>query len=194
MKRLLISTLLFVMFIVFAVDASFAKKKPGKQVQEEYQATLSTPILGAFTANFGIEGYTSDDEMQGLAQTFARRGTEGLEDALRKHRLGYFQLGNSGTSDLVLVMVTSTEGVRRLGMLGVAPNRFLLGSSQAPGSSFQYVEFPWTFIQIEVDEHGNGKGSVTPLAKMVFNQQGKMVVKPAAPSNIPRLLDVHAVK
>lgn len=194
MKRVLVSTLLFVTCIVFVVDASLAKKKPGKHVQEEYEATLGPPILGASNVSFGIEEYTTDEEMQGLAQTFAQRGAEGVETALRKGRKGYFQLANYESSDIVLAMVTSTNGVRRLGIVGIAPNRFIAAGPAQNQTSFGYFEFPWTFIQIEVDEKGNGKGSLIPLAKVVFNEQGKMVVKPLAASNIPRLANVHSIK
>jgi len=194
MKCILISTLLFVTCLVLTMDAGFAKKKPGKHVQEEYVANLGPPLLGASTVSFGIEEVTTDEEMQGLAQTFAQRGAEGIETALRKGRKGYFQLGNYESSDIVLAMVTSTDGVRRLGIVGIAPNRFLAAGPAQNQTSFGFVEFPWTFIQVEVDEKGNGKGSIIPLAKVVFNEQGKMVVKPLVPSNIPRLVNVHSVK
>lgn len=193
-KRVIVSTLLFVTCVVFALDASLAKKKPGKHVQEEYVANLGPLLLGASTVSFGIEDFTTDEEMQGLAQTFAQRGAEGIETALRKGRKGYFKLGNYEPNDIVLAMVTSTDGVRRLGIVGIAPNRFLAAGPVQTETSFGYAEYPWTFIQVEVDKQGNGKGSIIPLAKVVFNEQGKMVVKLLATSNIPRLVNVHLVK
>lgn len=194
MKRASVYTLLIITCVVLALDAGLAKKKPGKHVQEEYVANLGPPLLGASTVSFGIEDFTTDEEMQALAQTFAQRGAEGVETVLRKGRKGYFQLGNYESSDIVLAMVTSTDGVRRLGIVGIAPNRFLAAGPAQNQTSFGYFEFPWTFIQVEVDEQGKGKGSIVPLAKVVFNQQGKMVVKPLAASNIPRLVNVHSVK
>jgi hypothetical protein len=79
------------------------------------------------------------------------------------------------------------------------PNDRLQGEDSSVGLVFVgHHGYPWTFLHIEVDEQGHGKGLIVLFAKVVFNQAGRMVVESmgARTGNAAtaRLVDVHSVK
>jgi hypothetical protein len=191
MKRLFISTLLSVTSMVFVQDASFAKKKPEKRVQEQFEATISAPTSGVKTLTIVIEEFSTDDEVRELAQTFSNKGEAALVHALGKAKKGRYYVYES--MPIRAIISTSEGGGRKLDIVGDAPPEqasWFMGYDVAP-----YLEgYPWTFIQLSVDEQGNGKGLIIPYAKVVFNDKGRIVVKPRGLGKIPQLVNVHLVK
>ena len=61
MKRLLIPTILCVTYLVFGVGETFAKKKPEKPIQEQFEATIS-PLTGSRSMTIAIEEFSTNDE------------------------------------------------------------------------------------------------------------------------------------
>src|SRR5581483_6346285 len=51
--------------------------------------TMSTRGHGATNFELRLDGYTSDDEMARLSDLESRKGPQGLESELYRHRLGF---------------------------------------------------------------------------------------------------------
>jgi len=184
MRRQLISAVLCTTFLLLGVGATFAKKKAEKAVQERFEATISPAFSSDNSVSIAIQEFSTDEDVQGLAQAFARGGEDSLEKALGKVKKGYFRLGAGQTMPLLIVQSSSEGAVRRLNILGWAPTVF--GGAGDTQVSIGHRGYPYTCIQLEVDEKGNGTGLLVPFANVVFNQQGRMVIKPMsrAPSRL----------
>ena len=175
MKRLLIPTILCVTYLVFGVGATSAKKKPEKPIQEQFEATIS-PMISPRSMTIAIEEFSTNDEMQAIAQAFAKGGEDAVESSMRKIKKGYYQIERGEVMPIELIQLKSAAGVRSLGIVGEASDRF---QGTSPDKVFiGHRGYPYTFIEIEVDQQGNGKGLMIPFAKLVFNKQGQMVVEP----------------
>jgi hypothetical protein len=176
MGRQLISTVLCTSCLLLGVGAAFAKKKAEKPVRERFEATMSPALSSDNSVSIAIEEFSTDEEVQDLAQAFARGGEDSLEKALGKIKKGYFRTGAGQTMPLLIVQSSSEGAVRRLNILGRAPTVF--GGAGDTQVSIGHRSYPYTCIQLEVDEKGDGTGLLVPFANVVFNQQGRMVIKP----------------
>jgi hypothetical protein len=90
----------------------------------------------------------------------------------------------------------SESGVRRLGIVGAASDR--VRAEYGGQVIIGHRGYPFTFIEIQVDEQGNGKGTMIPFTKLVFNKQGMMNVESmgvvTGSAGKANLVNVHSVK
>lgn len=191
MRRTLISTVLCTACLLLGVSVTFAKKKAEKPVQERFEATMSPAFSSDNSVTVAIEEFSTDEEVQDLAQAFARGGADSLEKALGKIKKGYFGMAGGQTMPLLIVQSSAEGGVRRLNILGQAPTLF--GGAGDVQVSIGHRGYPYTCIQLEVDEKGKGTGLLVPYANVVFNQQGRIVIKPMSRA-ATRLVNVHLEK
>jgi hypothetical protein len=188
MGRHWISAIVVVVCLAWATGLTYAKGKEEKPVQERFVATVSAQ---ASDIRISIQEYSSVEEMQNFAQSFNRGGEDALRKALGKSKKGFFRLGDGPTMPLMIVQSQSAGSARRLNMLGLAPTVF---SGQFGGSvSIGHRGYDYTFIQLEVDGQGKGRGALVPYANVVFDPQGRIVVKPmgAVDRRPLQLVNVH---
>lgn len=188
MSRQWISATLVVLCLAWAPDLTHAKKSEEKPVQERFEATVS-PQAG--NLRISIQEYSNDEEMQDFAQAFMSGGEGALRKALGKSKKGSFVLGEGMTMPLMIVQSQTAGSGRKLFLLGLAPTVF---AGQFGGSvSIGHRGYDYTFIQLEVDEQGKGKGALVPYANVVFNPEGRIVIKPmgAVDKRPLPLLNVH---
>ena len=178
MNRLLISTILCFTSLPLYIATSFAKEKGQKGVQERFDASIIPPLSSNNSLSVAIQEFSSEEEVQDLARTFAQGGKDGLDKALAKIKKGYFIVAG-GLSMPLLVITSSSDGtVRRLNLIGLAPTHF---EGEFGGSvSVGHRGYPYTYIQLEIDEQGNGKGRMVLYASVTFDPQGRTMIKPMA--------------
>jgi hypothetical protein len=192
MKRQITSLTLLVACLFGGVSTVFAKKKP---VIENIQARLYSPPNDPLNkeVRVAIYEYSTDQELQDLAQAFARRGKDGLVSALGRMKKGYMQFpGAAGDWPVELVESKSLGAMRRLTIVAQRGQSYSETpyTQQMPGGigrtnvrlegRFDQTnlgqEYPYICVQVEFDEQGNGKGEIVVYAKLGFDSAGHMTI------------------
>jgi hypothetical protein len=176
MKRRAILAILGVTCAVLVAGWSFGIKENEKSFQERFEAVMSPSLSANDRVSVAIREFSSDQELKELAQTFAKGGEGALQKALGKINKGRFRIGDEGTMPLLIITSEQAGPLRRLNLIGKAPSIPVQGF--AGSISTQHQGFPYTFIQLEVDERGNGRGALILYVNLTFNSQGRMAIKP----------------
>lgn len=189
MKRLALLALLGTGCLLVGVVPGVAKK-PAKPTIETFEATAS----GVGVLRFEIEEFSTDQDIQELAQKYARGGEDAVESALGKIEKGRSLVRNE-TYPIRVVLSASRDGVRTLNIVAVAADRIVgdLGGQVSIG----HRGYPFSFVLLKIDQQGKGSGQEVPFAAIQFNKEGGLRVKPmevgsGANAAIP-LANVHAV-
>jgi hypothetical protein len=221
MRRILTWGLLCSVVFVLNVAPGFGGQEPKQVVHERYtgkfvqapggvnllskgmaETRQATYVYLYETVNVAIQEYTSSQEVRDLAKTFQNGGDDALQKALSKRKNGHFQIGQ-GPSMSVLYATSSSQGKSRiLSIIGKAPPWFskpsiALTTEESGTTRVTAVAHAYTFIELRIDENGNGNGQVVLFAFLVFDQQGQAIVKPIrmeAGSQVFQLGDVHSEK
>ncbi len=170
--------------------STFAKKKAEKPVQERFEATIAPPISDDNSLQVAIEEFSTDEEVQNLAQAFARGGEDALWKVLHGTKKGYFTMGSGQTMPISTIESISAGGTRKLNIIGEAPSIFRGVNGSV---SIGHNGYPYTWIGFVVDEQGNSKGSLIPYANIRFNKEGRMEIISMKSANI-QLVNVHLQK
>jgi hypothetical protein len=145
-----------------------SKKRPVIERIEARVAPIYTSVGSNRDVTIVIYEYSTDQELQDLAQAFARRGKDGLRSALGKMKKGYMEApGVAGNLSVELAESKSLGAIRRLTIVADRGQ----ASSYLGGE-----EYPFTCVQLELDEQGNGKGEIVVYAKLGFNSVGQMTI------------------
>lgn len=136
-----------------------------------------------------IQEYTTAQEQRQLTEIYLHAGKDALEKALYKTKKGFFRIGQ-GPLMPVLYATTTPQGAGRiLGLIGETPT----SSTNFPADVFNLpprVPHVYTFIQLVVDEHGNGTGLLVLYAGVEFDKQARPLIKPALKQSY-QLGEVH---
>jgi hypothetical protein len=192
MTRLAIATVICVGCLIFGAGDCSAKKKRERPVQEHFEATIS-PVPMSVSGDrvaIAIEGFTSEQELQDLARTFLSGGKRTLRGAMGKMRKGYLDVPGGRDRMPIETLESNWSGAVR--NLTIVAERGL----EYWGISYTDrldVDYPYTCVQLGVDEQGNGKGTIIRFAKVTFNAQGRMVIENWSRQPL-RLINVHLVK
>jgi len=197
MTKHVISMAMLVALLLFGSSMADAKKKPEAPVMETFAANFAGP--GAPSLTVAIQEFSTDDEVQELAQSYARGGEDSLRNAMGKNKKGYFKMASGETMRLRIIQDQPSGAGRRLLLVGEAPRAFSPeATAQANGPGPRVVEighrgYDYSDIQLQVDGQGNGKGVLIPYCSVVFNKQGKLAITPMyRQSN--QLVNVHREK
>jgi len=186
----LIATSLGAGFLVFGLSGTFAKHKAEVPALERFEAGMSQPLGESTSLSVEVEAFSSDAEVEALRQSFGKGGEDALLSAFHRTTKGHFTMGSGTRMPIRALQSSSGGGVRRLNIIGEAPTVF-------PGArgfvSMGHRGFPYTFIQLAVDDQGKGKGTLIPFAKVVFDKEGRLQVISMSVDNI-QLVNVHSVK
>jgi hypothetical protein len=207
MRKQIISVPMLVALLLFGTSAADAKKKPEAPVLESFVANVEGEP-GSPHLTVAIQEFTTDDEVQELAQRYARGGEGSLRSALDKSKKGYFNLGSSETMRLRIIQDRPNGAGRRLLLVGETPRAYSpQAAAQASGPAPRLVLAGgggYTAIQLDVDGQGNGKGLMLPFCKVGFTAQGQLAITPMAatsPLNVVQaahppyqLVNVHREK
>ncbi len=192
MKRQITSLMLMVACLFGGVSAVSSKKRPVMECIEARVATIPVSVGSSGHVRIVIYEYSTDEELQHLAQAFARRGKDGLESGLGKMKKGYMQVrGEAHDLDVELAESKSQGAIRRLTIVAegyVAPLPTL-------GMQTDCVrqDYPFTCVQLEFDEQGNGNGEIAVCAKLGFNSLGHMTIT-RGNTRLFELVDVRSSK
>lgn len=184
-----------------AVVPGAAKKKPAKPIIETFEATLP----GHGVLRFEVEEYSTDQDVQELAQAYVKGGIATLESTLNKsekgrYRYELFQINFGNIRQVYpirLIRSTSEGGFRMLYIIADAADWVYAGAPARPQEIGHYG-YPYTVVQVRIDPNGKGVGEQVPLAAIFFNKQGTIAINPMpirldSGDRVVHLINMHAV-
>ena len=171
MKRSLFLSLACVVSFTVGVPGASGKQKSGKPAPVLYHATLYSPFLNSpWPLEIVVEEVSSDEELKELAQAYATGGERALTKAMDKLHKGYCDLGPNRM--VASIVQSKPDGAnRRVDVLAKFPSQSRIMQYFA-----ELPDYPYIYIQIKLDEHGIGKGTLTPKTRVTFNPQGQVTL------------------
>src|SRR5262245_45012695 len=194
MRRKLISLtcLLLALFVLMPAalrlpPAGAQSKRAGKEVYRGNITYIGGPrgsVTDFFTLT--INSYTSDTEVLRFTDLLKREGQDEFWKAVGKEKRGTIQIGSGLSRDLNAVWITQTEEGRRISAIA---ERWLGFGELRRGA--RSVDYPFTYIELYVEEDGDVEGSLFPAARVRFKGEKTIEVEnfgiyPARLVNIKR--------
>ena len=180
MKRF--ATLVVGMCLLVGVVPGVAKKKPAKPVIETFEATLT----GLGVLRLEVEEFSTDQDVQELAQAYAKGGKDGVGRSLESNEKGRYryQLWDSSPRNpgfqafpIRFIQSASKGGIRTLYIIADAADSALVGQP-VHMEPINHRGYPFTVIELHIDQQGKGIGQQVPFSAIVFNKQGTLDVNP----------------
>ena len=138
-----------------------------KEVYTGTVAAIGGQFAGAsrpFTLE--ITGFTPSEEAQHDFDILRAQGQDDFIKAISHKKFGYFSLDGQPGRDLRFVQESQTEKGRKITILF---ERWLRMFEVKYGTRSQ--DYPFTYIELFVNDNGNGEGSVIGLAKVSFDKK-----------------------
>lgn len=136
--------------------------KGGKEVYRGNITYIGGPrgsVTDFFTLT--IEGYTPETEVNRLIDLLRREGQDEFWRAVDKGKRGTIQIGSGLSRDLNMVWITQTEEGRKISAIA---ERWLGFGELRRGA--RSVDYPFTYIELWVEEDGDVEGSLFPAARV----------------------------
>lgn len=200
MKRL--AALVVGLSLLISVLPGVAKKKPRKPVIESFEATLP----GHAVLGLEVEEFSTDQDVQELAEAYAKGGKEAVEHSLERsekgrYRYQLFQMtSNPNTAHPIRFIQSATHGgIRSVFIIADADDSTFVVDPYRAGPAYMarisHHGYPFSVIELRIDEQGKGTGRQVPFVAIVFNKQGVIDVDPMfGPVNgMVHLANVHTV-
>ena len=118
-----------------------------------------------------ITGYTPGDEVQHDFEILRSQGQDDFIKAISHKKLGSFSVDGQVGRDLRFVQETQTEKGRRITILF---ERWLRMFEVQYGTRSQ--DYPFTYIELFVNDNGKGEGSVVGLAKVSVDKKNPITL------------------
>ena len=164
---------------IFAIGLSLAlrdvkgenkKESDHFSTKEVYTGTVVSigGQFGGASRPFTLEvtGFTRGDEAQRAFEILRTQGQDDFIKAISRNKLGSFSVDGQVGRDLRFVQETQTEKGRRITILF---ERWLRMFEIKYGTRSQ--DYPFTYIELFVNDNGKGEGSVVGLAKVSFDKR-----------------------
>jgi hypothetical protein len=170
-KTLLLAPLMLALGSVSLVglfpQSGNASNTPSATIAEEvytgnlvYVGGSRGTVTGTFTMR--ITSYTPDDEVLRLTRLLQDSKQDALLDVIGNRKLGTIQIGTNIGQDINAVWVsTGEEGERKITALS---KRWVGFFERRRGT--RSIDYPFTYVEIFVDERGRGDGGLIPAAKV----------------------------
>ena len=140
---------------------------PTKEVYTGTVAAIGGQFAGAsrpFTLE--ITGFTPSEEAQQDFEVLRAQGQDDFIKAISHKKFGSFSLDGQTGRDLRFVQESQTEKGRKITILF---ERWLRMFEVQYGTRSQ--DYPFTYIELFVNDNGKGEGSVVGLAKVSFDKK-----------------------
>lgn len=154
-----------------AATAAAPGRQTASNTEPEKYTALAVNIsnvgyTGATPVDIVIERYTTDAESQRLLAILKKEGQDGLLKALRDTpRVGYIRSPASLAYDLRYArQVPGEDGGKAIVLATDRPIGFWEAAAR-PRS----MDYPFTFIELHVNDEGEGKGSMTIATRLTLN-------------------------
>ena len=168
MNRIKSSTLLLALGIASLLPTSYAQDE--KMKPEAYSAVAmgTGGIVGgkSIQFDFRISKYTTDEEVNKLAELLKEKGQDALRRALEKEDVGRIN-ATGRTGNQIAVARKRQEGSDTVITMVTARTMPFIELYQGGRST----DYPFGFLQVKLPEKGPGTGQIMAAAKIRFNGQ-----------------------
>jgi hypothetical protein len=169
------SVLLFAVALaaLSSASANAQTNRTGKEVYRGNITYIGGP-RGAVTDFFTltINRATPEAEVNRLLELLKRDGQDRFWDVVAKEKCGTIQIGNGLSRDLNAVWMTQTEDGRKIS--AIAERWMGFGELRRGARS---VDYPFTYIELYVEEDGGVEGTLFPAARVRSKSQNTIEVE-----------------
>jgi len=172
---------LFLMLViaVFSLSAVtvFSQEKDKKEEENKKKETFTAVVVGTgggigartMNLNIYINSYTSDQEVQEYLTVLKEKGQDELRRMLEKVEVGRIAPAAGVGVDLAIARSFQTPEGRVVRVGTLRPMSFL--ELYRGGRSTNY---PFTFVELRLDQEGKGEGSILGGTQVKFNKEGQL--------------------
>ncbi len=136
---------------------------PASLLAEQFTATLVNPEGRPTTSpvRIHVDRYSTDAEVDKLAGILAEKGPDALREALWDLDIGYVRIG-SGLGYPIAVARLQESGTGRT--VRITMDRPI--SFREVASNARSLDYPFSYIELELDRDGKGEGQMFAAAKV----------------------------
>jgi hypothetical protein len=147
--------------------ATFGQEKTKPEYYAAVWAVTGGTAGGAMVqVDISISRYNTDEDIQKYADLLKELGTDALRRALEKEDVG--QLSPTGRVGVSIAIARKlTDGKKTIIPIVTARNLSFLELRYSGRS----VDYPYTILQLELDQEGKGTGTAIGAAKIAFNKK-----------------------
>jgi hypothetical protein len=146
------------------------------QQRESYAAVVvgTGGMIGGRTLNLNIniDSYTTDQQVQEYLIQLKEEGQDALRKTLERTTVGRIAPVATTGTDLSIARVFQTEQGKVIRLVTARPVGFL--EAYRRGRSMDY---PFTIMELRLDQEGKGEGSIIGGAKLRFNKEGQLDIE-----------------
>jgi hypothetical protein len=177
-------------FLVCTLSVIIPSELKAQQQRESYAAVIvgTGGRIGGRTlnVNINIDKYTSDQEVQGYLVQLKEEGQDALRKTLERISVGRVAPVATTGTDLSVARVFQTEQGKVIRLVTPRPVPFL--EAYRHGRSMNY---PFTTMELRLDQEGKGEGSIIGGAQLRFNKEGQLDIESYG-NQYARLVNVRA--
>ncbi len=145
--------------------------------------------MSSVTFRLNIDDYSTDDEVRDLAAVLDQEGTRSLERTMDGLDYGWLRIGNDLPQPVAVARsFVSDDGGQVL--------RVVVARDIAFFETWRHTrsrDYPYTILEIRLDEEGRGEGTMIAAARMETNEEGAVEIDSLGWRPI-RLIGVRALK
>ena len=164
-------------FLSMCTSSTDIETQTDRSAQEVFtgNALVTTTAAAGSTTRLTItiNEYTSDEDIMKYIDILKTEGPEGLRKALEKVQKGWIAPTGRVRETINLARSRPVEGGRLINIIKTRHLRFIEFARSTPRSR----EYEFTFIQLKLDEEGNGEGYMFAGTKIEFDKDGKLVLE-----------------
>ena len=152
---------------------------------ERFTATLANPVGGGTSpVMIHIDRYSTDAEIQKLAGILKDKGPDALRDALWDLEAGYIRVGGGLGYPIAVARSRPVDKGRAIRIMMDRPISF-----RESVSSARSLDYPFGYIEINLDNNGKGEGRFFAAAQVTMTA-GTVDIESYSPQPL-RLLAVQ---
>jgi hypothetical protein len=152
--------------VVCLLPTAFCRS--AKAQDESYTARIVTGSTSAqqIQFTFTITKFTTEAELKELAGILKDQGQDALIEAMKKREAGrIYKLGDTGNE--IAVAEKTQSGKDTIITMATARRMSVTELSR----SAQHTDYPFGFLQVKLNEKGEGTGKMLTAAKIKFNEE-----------------------
>jgi len=161
-----------------------------KQKSEHYSAVAvgTRGMVGGQSLNmdFIIKEYSTDGQIQEYLAILEKGGVDALRRALEKLDVGQASPAGRVGVPIAVARARKTESGTLIS---------IITARNMPFFELRYAgrttDYPFSVVQLEVDEKGNGEGAAIVAARIKFDKEGMLVIESYGMSDTVRLVNVR---
>jgi hypothetical protein len=148
------------------LSAAFGQNKTEENYSALWQVVGGSAGGKNMSLNIRIDKYNTDEEVKNFATLLAEGGPDKLRRALEKEDVG--RIAPVGSTGIALAVARKLQN----------GNKTIIRLVTARDPSFlelryngRSMDYPYTILQLELDENGKGAGTAIAAAKIRFNKK-----------------------